>query len=92
MMDTGNVSNLSLSYNKTTFIVITSFLDKEKERSKRRLNVIIHNVEESSADNGKVRKEQDINTVMSIFNKYMDSKPSIVNALRIGKKGPWVEC
>ena len=75
-MDMGNMSNLSLSFNKTTSEVITSFLDEEKERSKRRLNVIIHNVEESSADNGKVRKEQDINTVMSIFNKYMDSKPN----------------
>ena len=85
IMDKDNMPSSSLSFNKTTSEVITTFLDEEKERSKRRLNVIIHNVEESSADNEKVRKEQDINTAMSIFNDYMGIKPNIVNALRIGK-------
>ena len=55
-MDTeGTGAEASLSFKRTTSKVITSFLNEEKERSKRHLNVIIHNVEESSGDNGKVR-------------------------------------
>jgi len=79
-------SNTSHSYGKTTSDVINTFLDEEKERSKRRLNVILHNVEESSADDGQTRKEQDISTASSVFDKYMGVKPSILNAYRIGKK------
>lgn len=82
--DTG--AEASLSFKKTTSEVITSFLNEEKERSKRRFNVILHNVEESSGDNGQVRKEQDVNKATSIFNEYMGIKPTVVNALRIGKK------
>ena len=82
----GNGAETNLSFKRTTSEVITSFLNEEKERSKRRLNVIIHNVEEPSGDNGKVRKEYDINKAASIFNEYMGIKPTIVNALRIGKR------
>jgi len=37
------------------------------------------------------RKEHDVNTAMSIFDKYMGVKPTIVNAHRIYKqeKRPW---
>lgn len=82
--DTG--AEASLSFKKTTSEVITSFLNEEKERSKRCFNVILHNVEESSGDNGQVRKEQDVNKATSIFNEYMGIKPTVVNALRIGKR------
>ena len=83
-----DISGSNMTTNSdTTSEVITAFLNEEKERSKRRLNVIIHNVEESSAENGKARKEQDIQKVKSIFDEYMGIKPNITNALRIGKKG-----
>lgn len=39
VMEADNVSNTSLSYSKATSDVITSFLDEDKERSKRQLNV-----------------------------------------------------
>ena len=48
--------------------------------------LILHNVEESSGDNGQVRKEQDVNKATFIFNEYMGIKPTVVNALRIGKR------
>ena len=44
-MDEENIPN-TLWY---TSEVITPFLGEEKERSKRRFNVVIHNIEESSA-------------------------------------------
>ena len=46
---------------------VISFSETTLEVSKRQLNIIIHNVEEPSADNGKVRKGQDVQKVMSIF-------------------------
>ena len=83
-----DVSGSNMTTNSdTSSEVITVFLNEEKERSKRRINVIIHNVEESSAENGTARKEQDIQKVKSIFDEYMGIKPNIANALRIGKKG-----
>jgi len=92
-IEADNELNTSLSYCKATSNVITSFLDEEKERSKRRCNVILHNLNESSADTGQTRKEQDVANITSIFDKYMGVKPTIKNALRIGKKrdaGPGV--
>ena len=81
------VSGSNMTTNSDTSLeVITVFLNEEKERSKRRLNVIIHNVEKSSAENGTARKEQDVQKV-KIFDEYMGIKPNIANALRIGKKG-----
>ena len=85
-MEADNELNTSLSYSNVTSDVITTFLDEEKERSKRRCNVILHNVEESSADTGQARKEQDVTNITSIFDKFMGVKPTISNALRIGKK------
>ena len=70
----------------STSEVLTSFINEEKERCKRRLNLIVHNVLESSADNGSERKSHDINTVTSIFEKYLGVKVKITNANRIGRK------
>ena len=50
---------------------------------KRRLNLIVHNVLESSADNGSKRKSHDISTVTA---KFLGVKVKITNANRIGQK------
>jgi len=39
---------------------LSSVLVEEKERSKRQLNLILHNVEEASGDDAEVRKHQDL--------------------------------
>ena len=70
----------------STSDVISAFLSEEKERSKRRYNVIVHYVEESTADNSQERKEYDISTISSIFAKHLGVKTTIVNADHIGKK------
>ena len=67
----------------STSEVLTSFIN---ERRKRRLNLIVHNVVESSADNGLERKSHDISTVTSIFEKFLGVKVKITNAIRLGKK------
>ena len=50
------------------------------------MNAILHNIEESSEDDGQARMDQDKSTAMSIFDKYISVKHSIVKAYRIGKR------
>jgi len=54
--------------------VLTSLINEEKERSRRSLNVIVHNVAESSAESGPERKSHVISIVTSIFDKYVGLK------------------
>ena len=75
-----------LSSNSTTSDVISTFLNEEKERSKQRCNVIVHNLEESTLENSRERKEYDTSTISSVFTKNLGVKATITNAIRIGKK------
>ena len=59
--------------------------NEQKERSRRRLNVIVHNVAESSAESGPGRKSHDISTVTSVFDKHVRVKVKVTNANRIGR-------
>ena len=86
-----NVANMELdspclSSNGTTSDVISTFLNEEKERSKRHCNVIVHNLGESTLENSQERKEYDTNTISSVFTKHLGVKATITNAIRIGKK------
>ena len=69
----------------STSKVLNSFINEEKERCsyKRRLNLIVHNVLESSADNGSKGKSHNISTVTA---KFLGVKVKITNANRIGQK------
>ena len=71
---------------RSTSEVLTSFINEEKERNKRRLNIIVHNIAESSAESGSERKSCDINNVTSIFDKYVGVKVKVTNANRIGRR------
>jgi len=42
---------------------VTSALTEEKDREKCKLNLIIHNVVEPTADEGQVRKKEDVDKV-----------------------------
>ena len=55
---------LSDTFNSTSE-VLNSYIHEEKERSRRRLNVIVHNVAEPSAESGSERKSHDISNVAS---------------------------
>jgi len=75
--------HLSNTLNSTSE-VLASFINEEKERGRRKLNVIVHNVAESSAESGAGRKSHDISNVTSIFDKYVEVKVRVANANRIG--------
>ena len=82
-MDEENISH-TLWY---TSEVITPFLDEEKERSKRRFNIVIHNIEESSAQKMDKQERSKISTRLYLYliNIWV-LKPTFSKANTIGKK------
>jgi len=57
-----------------------------EQREKRQLNVILHNLPESTAPEGVKRKEDDIKKCVLIFQDYLGSPVSITKAVRLGRK------
>ena len=66
---------------------VASVLNEEKDKEKRKLNVILHNVTEPTADDGQSRKKEDTDHVSSIFHKSLGVPTQITNAVRLGKRG-----
>ena len=73
-MDNMELESPRLSSNSTTSDVISTFLNEEKERSKQRCNVIVHNLEESTLENSQERKEYDTSTIFSVLLKIWASR------------------
>jgi len=65
---------------------VSSVLKEEKEKSKRKLNTILHNIPESDADTPEVRKEHDTDTVKAIINQHLSIPTSVSNVTWLGKK------
>ena len=65
---------------------IVSTMNEEKDKERRRLNLIIHNAPESTADLAVSRKTEDIDLATNIFNVYLGAKATVTKALRLGKK------
>lgn len=61
---------------KSQRLLRTSYND-EKEKARRRLNLIIHNVGESKADDSPSRKQEDIIVVSSMLKKYLGFSTTI---------------
>ena len=71
----------------TTVASVTSSLTTEqREREKRQLNLILHNVPESKATDPQVRKKEDIDFVQSVFSEIQNTPATVTNAIRLGKK------
>ena len=66
--------------------IAVSLLSEQKEKEKRQLNIMIHKLEESTADDGQSRKQDDIKKCVSLFQNYLGAKVAITNAFRLGKK------
>jgi len=64
-----------------------SLFSEQKEREKQELNVVLHNLPESTAAVSTTRKTDDIAKVTSMLNEFINVKPTISNAIRLGKKG-----
>ena len=58
----------------TTIASITlSLATEQREREKRQLNLILHNVPESKATDPQVRKKEDIDFVQSVFSEILNT-------------------
>jgi len=66
--------------------VVALAITEEKEREKRKLNFILHNVAERTSDEGNCRKKEDIEQVSNIFQKSLGVAVRVVNAVRLGKR------
>ncbi|XP_065904034.1 uncharacterized protein [Dysidea avara] len=66
---------------------VSSYLNEEKEKSKRRLNLIVHNLKEPSSEDGATRKKEDIKQINDLLQKHVEVTPSITNAIKLGKRG-----
>jgi len=67
-----------------------SIVSEEKERDKRKMNLIIHNYPEPTSSEPQVRKKEDIENISTLLNKFINVPATITNAIRLGKpkEGP----
>ena len=64
---------------------VVTALNEEREREKRQLSLIMHNLAESNASEGETQKINDIKHVTDILN-YLGAKASVTKAIRLGKR------
>ena len=62
-----------------------SLITEKREWDKRKLNIILHGLGESTAEDSQSRKQDNI-SLNSIFAKYFNITPTITNAIHLGKK------
>ena len=77
-------TKLPVSYDITS--TLTSILAEEKEKEKRKLNLIIHKIPESTDDNAQIRKAYDLRQINTILQKHLNIETTIENAICLGKK------
>ena len=65
---------------------VASVIAEEKDKDKRKLNVILHNVDEPKAEDGLARKKTDMDVAVKIFQKNLGVSVKVTNAVRLGKK------
>jgi len=75
--DTTNPHKPPTSADKHIKTMFNDYINEEKEKARRRLNVIIHNVPESSSEDGNTRKSLDINFVSDMCQQHLTTKISI---------------
>ena len=64
----------------------SSLAVEQREKEKRQLNIILHNLVEPTASEGANRKKEDIKKCCSLFQTYLGPQVSITNAVRLGKR------
>ena len=78
---TNEESLISVANNISATLVV-----EQKDKEKRHLNIIVHNIEESSATSGGERKSENIAKVSEVIQKVLKVPCSVTNTFRIGKK------
>ena len=65
---------------------VKSVINEEKERNRRKLNLIIHNIPESEAEAPGIRKEEDTKQITDVFRKQLKVEANVSSIVRLGKK------
>ena len=76
--------DISTTTNDQITTTVSSYINEEKEKAKKKPYLIIHNVGESTSEDGLQREKEDIDNVPSIFQQYLDVSPSIIKVLCLG--------
>ena len=66
--------------------IASTLVNEEKEKEKRQLNLILHNIKESDATDSSKRIEEDVCAATIVFKDYLDVTVSVTKCFRIGKK------
>ena len=66
--------------------ITSSLANEQKEREKRKLNVMVYNVPESEASNGLEKKEEDLNRLNNLFKDNLQISANITKVIRLGKR------
>ena len=71
-----------------------SIVSEEKEKEKRKLNLIVHNYPEPMSTDPQARKKKDIENIRTLLNQYVNVPATIINAIRLGKRseGSRLQC
>ena len=85
-MDSNPPLNAKTISSESVASLTASLAAEQKECEKRELNLILHNIPEPTTDNSSARKQEDITQVNSIFDEYVDVKPTINNAIQLWRK------
>ena len=65
---------------------VASMLQEEREKDRRKLNLIIHGIPESTCEIPLERKEHDTKLVVEMLNQHLKTETSIEDIVRLGKK------
>ena len=82
----GTPSSTNVDSSSQIQSMVNSFINEEKEKAKRRLNLIVHNVTESTNEDGLIRKKHDIDYVTSTIQQYLGVNVTINKAFRLGQR------
>ena len=85
-------SSLDSSHSDEISWAVSSVLKEEKEKSKRRLNIILHNIPKSTAENIDTWKQHDVDTAKTIVNQHLGIPASLSQAVRLGKSLKSLDC
>ena len=66
--------------------LLSTLINEEKEKSKRKLNLIFHNIAESTKEDGVARKQDDISCVSNILQQYLGLSTKIEKTFRLGQR------
>ena len=78
-VDTGNDDHFPID------TITAGVVDEQCEQEKRKLNLIFHNIRESTKENGPSRKADDIATIATMLQNCVGIKVTVTNAFRLGK-------